>query len=87
MTVTTEARQGGYDAAYDSLLPYTQHAQIRAAVAEKVVDLLDRQLGVRSPAEAFDALVYEWPDRPVAVGRLGLSAAVQAAANAMEEER
>jgi len=72
--------RAGFDAAYDLLLPVTQHAQVRAEIAERVIEA---SLAYISDDDAVDAILADWPTGFAAIDRPTLVQVVQAVRKAM----
>lgn len=70
-----------FNAAYDALIPYTRHAQVRAELAERV----SAALGCcDSPACAVEALLADWPPSTTRINRACLTEVVRVAAKAKD---
>lgn len=72
------ADRAAFDAAYHALMPYTQHAQVRGDIAERVVDTLRNY----HRSVAVEVLLERWPAGYTRINHACLSQAVIAAANA-----
>jgi hypothetical protein len=70
-----------FDAAYDALMPYTQHAQVRANIAERVVTALRDY----SRFAVVEVLLAGWPSGYTRLNRTVLTEVVAAAARALDE--
>jgi hypothetical protein len=75
------ATSRAFDAAYDALMPYTRHAQVRAEIAERVV----KALGEYSQFVVVEVLLANWPEGFTRLNRAVLSEVVQVAARVLKE--
>lgn len=81
--MTTPPRDAAFDAAYDALAHYSTLAQVRAAVAGHIADVLSSY----HPYAAVAVAVETWPAHLQPMNRDALATVVQAAHKAMEETR
>lgn len=81
--MTIETDRAAFDAAYDALQPYTQHAQVRAAIAEHIVATVRNY----HPYAAVDVAWATWPENTTRINKAVLADIVQAAYAPIELER
>lgn len=78
MIIETDTDRAAFDAAYDALQRYTQHAQLRAAIAEHIVETVRNYHSFAAEVVAWD----NWPNDLARVSRPAVHNAVTAALTA-----
>jgi hypothetical protein len=81
--MTTAPRDVAFDAAYDALTYYSTLAQVRAAAAGHIADVLSSY----HPYAAVAVAAETWPAHLQPMGMDALAAVVQAAHESMKESR
>jgi hypothetical protein len=72
-------RHAAFDAAYEALIPYTQYAQVRAEIAELVIETLWNY----HPYAVASVVLDNWPPSTTRINLSCLAEVVRAANEAM----